>query len=115
MGYAILETDEVKYLENKDPDRPLSRYNKIRLLIDSNGNPIQETWDSIDLEELPTDRYTKVKPEWEHRPDLIALEFYGNLQLFWVIAYANEMTDPFAETYIDRQIRIPDLEALSNV
>lgn len=116
---AIIDDDEVKYIDNKQPNRPLSRYNKIRFLLTKGDKPnsidpvvIQESWDPPTIPVLPNDRYVQVLPEWENRPDLIALEFYGSEQLYWVIAYANGMTDPFAETYIGRRIRIPDRENL---
>jgi len=116
---AILEEDEVRYIENRDPNRPLSRYNKIELLLtksDKNNDipsyPVQASWEPPTIPVLPQDRYVEVLPEWQHRPDLISLEFYGNEQLYWVIAYANEMVDPFAETYVGRRLRIPDRENL---
>jgi len=117
---AILEQqDTVKYIDNKDQNRSLSRYNKIKLLLTKNdllnaieSVAVQESWDPPTIPVLDSDRYVDVKPEWEHRPDLIALAMYGSEQLYWVIAYANGMTDPFAETYIRRQLRIPDRENL---
>jgi hypothetical protein len=116
---AVLEEDTVKYIENKEPNRTLSRYNKIAFLLTkrdpfSSSDPvaIQESWDPPTIPVLPNDHYVQVLPEWENRPDLISLEFYGTEQLYWVIAYVNGMTDPFAETYIGRRLRIPDRENL---
>jgi hypothetical protein len=116
---AILEDEEVKYIDNKEPNRPLSRYNKIRMLLtksdkDAGLDPvvIQESWDPPTIPVLPNDRYVQVLPEWENRPDILALQFYGSEQLYWIIAYANGMIDPFAETYIGRRLRIPDRENL---
>lgn len=100
------------YIKNNDENRPLSRYNRIRYLLSSDSIPVQESWDSPDIPELNTDVFVKVKPEWEHRPDLISLAFYGTLRLYWVIAWANKMTDPIAETIIDKELRIPDPEFL---
>lgn len=116
---AILENDVVKYIENTDINRPLSRYNKIKLLLTKQDKystiqpaAIQESWSPPNIPVLPNDRYIEVLAEWDHRPDLISDEFYGTLHLYWVIAYANGMIDPFAETYIGRRIRIPDGENL---
>lgn len=99
-----------KYLDNKEPNRPLSRYNKIRLLLNDDNIPVQETWDALDIPELPQDRLFKVTREVAHRPDLISLDYYGTEKLYWVIAYANKLTDPFAETIVGLQLRIPDRE-----
>jgi len=103
-----LDTGRTSYIENNDPNRPLSRYNKIRLLLDANGVPVQETWDHIDIQELPEDRFFEVTAEYAHRPDLISLYFYGTEQLYWVIAYVNGLIDPFAETVVGLKFRIPD-------
>ena len=113
---ALLETDEVIPVANKEPNRPLSRYNKILLLLTREDRTvdgavaIQETWDPPDIPELPDDTFFEVTAEFEHRPDLIAHEIYGNEQLYWVIAFDNKMKDPFAQTTIGKILRIPDLE-----
>ena len=99
-----------KYLENQEISRPLSRYNGIRTLLTDDCIPIQETWGPIDIPELDEDQFFEVTQEFSHRPDLISLKFYGTEQLYWVIAWANDMIDPFAETYRGRRLRIPDRE-----
>ncbi len=116
---ALLETDDVKFIQNKDPNRPLSRYNKIRFLLTRedrfvDGDPvaIQETWDPPFIPELPQDKFFEVPKEFEHRLDLVSLEVYGTESLYWVIAYANKMTDPFAQCTVRRKLRIPDRENL---
>jgi Base plate wedge protein 53 len=109
------ELDEVTYLENREPSRPLSRYNKYPILLtkqdlanEVSSVAVLETWDPIDIPELPTDLYVTVDPGEEHRLDLVAYRVYGSLSLYWVIAYANKMIDPFAETVAGKILRIPD-------
>jgi len=116
---ALAEIDEPTYIENRDTNRTLSRYNHIKLLLTKNdivngipSVPIQESWDAPTITTLPQDRYVEVLPEWSHRPDLISLDCYGTEYLYWVIAYVNGMIDPFAETYIGRKLRIPDRDNL---
>lgn len=113
------EEDTVTYIQNRDPNRPLSRYNKIRFLLSKKDNlnnieayPIQETWDPLTIAEYSTDSYLEVPPEFDHRPDLIARKYYGNEHLYWIIAYANKMIDPFAETYIGRKLILPSRETI---
>jgi hypothetical protein len=104
------EGGRTKFLDAQEITRPLSRYNGIRMLLTDNNIPIQETLDPFDIPELEEDRFFEVTQEFAHRPDLISLKFYGTLQLYWVIAYANDMIDAFAETYTGRRLRIPDRE-----
>jgi len=116
---ALLEVDTVTYIKNKEPNRPLSRYNKIRLLLtkqdpdtSSDAVAVQESWDAPEIPELPQDTFFEVGPAFINRPDLISLAVYGTGQLYWVIAYANQMTDPFAQTIQGLKLRIPDRENL---
>jgi hypothetical protein len=99
---------ETQFIANDDPAQPLSRYSKCRYLLTEDGNVIQETWDPPTIEESIEDQLFEVTIEYAHRPDLISLMYYGTEQLYWVIAYANEMIDPFAETVVGLKLRIPD-------
>lgn len=116
---AILDQDEVTYLENRDPNRPLSRYNKIRLLLTKGDQdnsidpvPVQESWDPPEIPELPSDTFFEVTKAEEHRLDLVSLKVYGTRHLYWIIAYANKMVDPFAESIVGKKLRIPNKENL---
>jgi hypothetical protein len=106
---AEYESSEGKtlWISNNDPSKPLSRYNKTRLYINKDGFPVQESWE-LDYAEQLEDQWFDVTLEFSHRPDLIATVFYGSEQLYWVIAYANAMIDPVAETYTGRRLRIPN-------
>jgi len=99
---------KTKFIENRDQNTPLSRYNKIRLLINPNNIAIQETWEPPTITKLDSDRFFEVTIEYAHRPDLIALLYYGTEQLYWVIARANGIIDAYAETTVGRKLRIPD-------
>lgn len=112
MAYSVYTEKDAESVENRDPIKPLSRYNKIRLYIDDNKNVVQESWDGLNLQESDLDKYITVKPEWQYRPDLIAERFLGSKHLYWVIAWANQMMDPFAETYPKRRLLIPDPASL---
>lgn len=46
-----------------------------------------------------------------NRPDLISFRFYGNYNLWWIIAEHNKMTDPFKEFVTGKVIRIPTIDA----
>lgn len=100
------------FIENNEPSRPLSRYNNIRLLLNANRIPVQETWDLDEIAENDRDSYFEVTAEFEHRPDLISKQFYGTEQLYWVVAFANNMTEPFAQTIVGCKLRIPDRDTV---
>lgn len=101
---------DVEYVRNDDPAHPLSRYEKIRLYIDRNGNMVQASMDPLQVPFRDDDVYHEVLPQEDHRPDLIALRYYGSSQLYWVVASANMMTDPFADTTAGSILRLPTPE-----
>jgi len=45
--------------------------------------------------------------------DLIALEYYGDLNLWWVIAMYNDIIDPFKK--IDVIIKIPNYDDIDDI
>ena len=102
------EDGRTKFIENVDPNRPLSRYNKTRLLLNEGNIPVQETWVPPNIPIMPNDRYFQVTKPYAHRPDIISKEFYGTEHLYWIIALANNMIDSFAETIVGKRLRIPD-------
>jgi len=104
--------ENTEFIENKDPNRPLSRYNKLRILLNEDDIPVLESWDPPEIPELAEDRFFEITAEFAHRLDLVSLMFYGTEQLYWVIAYANDMIDPIAETVVGVKLRIPDRENL---
>jgi len=53
------------------------------------------------------DRTYVVPAHQENRLDLISNAFYGTPELWWVIADANNMSDPMTATPAGTQLRIP--------
>lgn len=53
----------------------------------------------------------KVKPNdtW----DSLALKYYNNPTLYWIICDFNEVQDPFTDLEVDTSIRIPTLSNIS--
>lgn len=100
------------FLDDQEPSRPLSRYNHIRLLLNANSIPVQETWEFSEITENERDMYFEVTAEYAHRPDLISRYFYGTDKLYWVIAFANFLSEPFAQTTVGLKLRIPDRDTV---
>lgn len=44
--------------------------------------------------------------------DSIALDFYNNPTLFWVICSYNHIQDPFTELVVGQQIKVPSLSSI---
>jgi hypothetical protein len=107
-------TGKTQFLNNKEPNISLSRYNKIRLLLNDESIPIQETWDKPNIQLDATDAYFEVTEEYAYRPDLISLKYYGTEQLYWIIGIANNMEDAFAQTYVGAKLRIPNRDYVFN-
>ena len=109
-------TDSLKYigiLQRTQGKR--SRYRRQRL-IEVDGIVSQETWRPVDLPLSSKDKMHMVKDHERLRLDLLADQYYGDQYLWWVIAFANNIVDPFME--LNNQdtpvfLRIPDPAVIS--
>ncbi|AWD93030.1 hypothetical protein HSE3_gp078 [Bacillus phage vB_BceM-HSE3] len=88
MGREIVH----EYL--KDKTSPDSRYRRTKILIDGDNNEFYETWSKPRIEESSDDIYHQVDIAEENRLDLIAYRYYQNTLLYWVIASANNISNP---------------------
>lgn len=104
-----MSKENVTYLENPD-DFSLSRYRGVRLLLNDSNIPIQESWFIKAIEERSDDYFYQIPPECDHRPDLIAEKVYGTPWLYWIVGFANDMTDSIAESYKGRKLKLPSVD-----
>lgn len=70
-------------------------------LLDNKMLPIQEI---TEVDTITVDAATK------GRLDLIAYRTLGSFNLLWLLAEYNNMVDPFEETAIGKEIRIPSID-----
>lgn len=56
-----------------------------------------------------------VPAKYAYRPDLIAQEFYGIPELWWVIIEYNELFHPAKDLTINRELRIPLQQDVMNL
>lgn len=56
-----------------------------------------------------------VPAQYAYRPDLIANEFYGIPELWWVITEFNEIFHPAKELTINKQLRVPTQQDVFNL
>jgi hypothetical protein len=61
-----------------------------------------------------TDVLYRIDKVYEHRPDLLAFDLYGNSSLWWVFAQRNPDTiqDPIYDFKADKKIYIPPKDQL---
>jgi len=58
------------------------------------------------------DKSFRIPLKYEYRPDLIALDFYGDPRLFWVIVYANGFNNSPQDFNSGKVIKIPRYERI---
>ena len=67
-----------------------------------------------DIPNEPTDILYEILAQHQHRPDLLAYDFYGDVKLWWVFAVRNKdiLKDPVYDLVAGQKIRIPQLDNL---
>ena len=105
-----------KYRESKEvlfrgPRAPSSRYKNARFYqrrIKGIGSRIEpESWVPPDIKPSEDDLVTEVGAGEIGRLDLVSLRVYGLDSLWWVIAYINDIVDPFEEVVSGMTLRYP--------
>jgi len=86
-----------------------SRYKNTDIFQGSDGAYYYGVWNVPKIDEQPQDVYYTVQAGEPRRLDKIAYNQYGNYLLWWIIALANNIADPFTELEVGQVIRIPYL------
>jgi len=87
-----------------------SRYNYYDILYDYDVNNyiLGLGFDNLPyFEETDNDIYYVIEPQYQYRPELLSLKFYGNQYLWWVIVKANNLSHPVKDLKAGKVIRIP--------
>lgn len=102
------------YKELKNPSKIHSdRYKNCKLLEDEDTSEILLS--TREVKEIPpnsADIYHRVKSNEVSRLDILAHQYYKNPLLWWVIAQANNISDPFKLIEAGTLIRVPAIETL---
>lgn len=102
------------YKDLRNPSKSYhDRYKNCILLEDKESGEILLS--SRDINEIPVsanDKYHRVQSNETTRLDMIAHKYYKNPLLWWVIAQANGITDPFEILETGILLRIPAIESL---
>lgn len=102
------------YKEIRNPSKSYTdRYKNCKLLEDlDTGEILLSTREIKRIPERPTDLYHRVKSHEKTRLDILAHTYYKNPLLWWVIAQANDIYNPFLTLDPGTLIRVPGLESL---
>lgn len=104
----------VKEVDNKDSYSSTSRYKSHRYFerdipgIGTRTEP--ETWRPRAIPTRGDDLFTEVGAGEVGRLDLVSLRVYKTGSLWWVIAFANKIIDPFSEVTSGLVLRYPTFE-----
>lgn len=99
-------------LANKSK-RNYDRYKNCKLLEDKEtGELLLSSLNPIEIHHHPNDIYHRIKNNEVSRLDILAHLYYKNPLLWWVIALANDIHDPFLPLDPGTLIRIPAIETL---
>lgn len=95
------------------PQNDLSRYKTYRRIINEVYQPLQlKLVNGITREKSYLGTYHTVTLREENRLDIIANEEYGDQRLFWIIAMANNIIDPF-DVKQGTVLKIPQIATVS--
>lgn len=104
-----VDVDTIKEPEMYEVDKThyrTDRYRKHRRYVDENGYEVPEAYSGTHIPESEGDIYHQIEPGEENALDLIAYRFYKDDNLWWVIAEASGIDDPF-NVPVGTVLRIP--------
>lgn len=103
---------ELKYLSENNEFSNVSRYQVLRV-IEETPSTYLETYNQVKIPVSPDDSYHVVSQAEVGRLDMIANDYYGIPEYWWIIAIANNMVDPFLVNE-GVMLRVPSLLTVSN-
>jgi hypothetical protein len=74
--------------------------------------------DLLNYKKIPardSDYLIKLDEKYEHAPDLLALDLYGDPELWWIIPQRNGLQDPIFDLTKDRNLMIPTFETVKSI
>lgn len=92
-----------------------SRYKYFRNVWNDNIKHVQKGLPNTELYSFfnfNDDKSFRIPLKYEYRPDLIALNFYGDPRLFWILVYANSFDNSPEDFNAGRIIKIPRYERI---
>ena len=88
-----------------------SRYKKLKRILEDNDEQYIESYEHINIGKNPDDVYHIISLSDVNRLDLVSQQYYGTPFLWWVIAEASGISDPF-NVPLSTVLRIPQIKRL---
>lgn len=88
-----------------------SRYRKLNRLLNDDDEEYIETSEAMSIPTNATDSYHIVTQKDVNRLDLVAYQYYKNTLLWWIIAEASGISDPF-DVPLNTVLRIPNKSSI---
>lgn len=92
-----------------------SRYRKTKVYPGLDGAFGKWRFGSNSFNDDGTDTFRQVVSGEEFRLDLISFSEYGTPDLWWAIALANDIRNPFVKPYIGEFLRIPNINRIQRI
>lgn len=99
--------------------KPQNRFTRHPIYRDpETGNIFVGSWNPPTFPYKETDKSFQITQEFAYRPDAISFQYYGTPLFAWILAYVNDIVNPWDREkgfYPGRIIRIPDLTTINSV
>lgn len=102
------------YISKTNPSKDYAdRYRNCNILTDvETGETLLSTREIQDTYATSSDIYHRIDSHELNRLDKLAYEYYKNPSMWWVIAEANNIFDPFSDIPSGTLLRIPSVTNL---
>ena len=91
-----------------------SRYKRLKRVVEDTDEQYIESYEPVNIGKYPDDAYHIIDLSDVNRLDLVSQQYYGTPFLWWVIAEASGITDPF-HVALGTVLRVPQLRRLFNL
>lgn len=91
-----------------------SRYYNLKIIKSPyvSDSPWVETWERETIPYSDNDIYIEFNSNYNGRLDLVSYDYYKTSRLWWVIAVANNIQNPFEKIEVGKILRIPSLHSI---
>lgn len=102
---------EKEYFDKQDKNQTNMDFDRFIFMKPGTKNGFYDwRYDVSKIEEYST--FVIDHEKFINRPDAISYTVYGNSKYWWIIAFANNINDPFSGFYNGRKLKIPDIKVV---
>mgnify|MGYP004004404035 CR=1 FL=1 len=105
-----VSVQESKYFDKQDKTVTSSDFNRFLYMTPGNKNKFYDWRLDWSKKNIDSTTFLIDQEKFVNRPDSISHDVYGNAKYWWIIAMANDISDPFFGFHKGRTLKIPDIE-----